>query len=79
MAAYATLGYETCQTRDLEPGKRKIAIYAKGDLPTHAARQLPTGEWTSKLGRYVDIGHALTDLEGEVYGTVAVIMSKADI
>lgn len=54
----------------LESGFLKIALFAKGKTPTHAARQLPNGRWTSKLGRSVDVSHDLRDLEGLCYGQV---------
>jgi hypothetical protein len=49
----------------------KIALFAKLDKPTHAARQLAGGKWTSKLGRLEDISHQLREIEGERYGNVA--------
>jgi hypothetical protein len=45
-----------------------------------AARQLPNGEWTSKIGQYEDIQHKTLDaLTGEppAYGTVLQVMKKA--
>ena len=57
VAAYRTLGYEPCQDGRVEQGFQKIAIYANNGVPTHAARQLPSGAWTSKLGQWVDIEH----------------------
>src|SRR4051812_33981478 len=51
--AFQTLGYVICDDATLEPDYEKIAFYAsRGGIPTHAARQLPDGRWTSKLGRY---------------------------
>jgi hypothetical protein len=76
--AYRTVGYDLCEDGTLEAGYEKIAIYAKDSEPTHAARQLPTGEWTSKLGREVDISHAtLSGLQGDAYGTVVRFMRRA--
>jgi hypothetical protein len=60
----------------LEPGLEKIAIFAKGGRPTHAARQLGSGRWTSKLGRAEDIEHDLRALEGEAYGAVAFFLQR---
>jgi len=57
MAAYATLGYEPCLDGTLEPGFEKIVIYVLSGTPTHAARQLNSGLWTSKLGQQVDVEH----------------------
>jgi len=51
-------------TEDLEFGIVKIALFAKNGKPTHAARQLTNGMWTSKLGTAVDIAHSLRELEG---------------
>jgi hypothetical protein len=60
------------------PGYQKIAIYIDNDnLPSHFARQLPNGMWTSKLGDNIDITHnTLEVLEGPVYGKVGIIMAK---
>jgi hypothetical protein len=44
---------------------------------THAARQLPDGTWTSKLGKDVDIEHDYPDdVAGGVYGEVVVLMQR---
>ena len=57
--AFATLAYVACDNGTLEPDFEKIAIYALDDgTPTHVARQLHDGAWTSELGRYKDIQHA---------------------
>lgn len=75
--AYALSGYEPCIESGLEPGFEKVALYTDGDEPTHAARQLPDGRWTSKLGRQVDIEHVeLGCLEGNYYGRVALILRR---
>ena len=62
-------GYEVCSDDSLEVGHEKIAVYAKDGEPTHAARQLGDGRWTSKLGKYEDIEHdSLEALNGDGYG-----------
>src|SRR5579871_5278130 len=76
VAAYATVGFAPTTDDSLQPGVEKIAVYAKGGKPTHAARQLPSGRWTSKLGRAEDIEHDLSALAGDVYGTVAFILQR---
>jgi hypothetical protein len=77
VAAYALLGYAPCATADLEAGYEKIAIFTAPDgMPTHAARQLPSGRWTSKLGNWEDIEHDLPDISGMVYGFVAQLMRR---
>jgi hypothetical protein len=54
-----------------------VALYAKpAGTVTHAARQLASGEWTSKLGKDVDISHSLRSLEGLTYGKVAVLLRR---
>jgi hypothetical protein len=76
-AAFVTLGYRTCESAEHEPRFEKLALFATAEgYPTHAARQLPDGRWTSKLGRMEDITHALHDLAGTVYGSVVQIMKR---
>jgi hypothetical protein len=75
-AAFATIGYADCESKDLEAGHLKIALFANVEGPTHAARQLSNGRWSSKLGKLEDIEHALHDLEGMLYGTVVLIMKR---
>jgi hypothetical protein len=75
--AYAQLGYEKCQTHCVEDGFEKIAIFTKDGVPTHAARQLESGKWTSKLGRDVDLEHGLHALSGIEYGQVALILKRS--
>jgi hypothetical protein len=77
-AMFANLGFVPCDSATLELGFEKIAIFADaGQSPTHVARQLPSGTWTSKLGRLEDIEHELVDLEGAEYGAVVLIMRRA--
>ena len=77
MAAFQTLGYEACDGPELEPGFEKIAIYTKMGAPTHAARQLSNGYWTSKLGRNIDIEHhSLEAIEGPAYGKAFAYMKR---
>jgi hypothetical protein len=74
--ALATLGYVACNDDRLEVGYEKIALFALQGAPKHAARQLPNGRWTSKLGEGQDIEHALHDLTGMVYGSVVLVMNR---
>jgi hypothetical protein len=49
---FKALGYEDCGTdASLEVGFEKVALFGRSLLYTHAARQLESGKWTSKLGR----------------------------
>jgi len=76
--AYATLGYVQCDNASVEVGFEKIALYVLNDgTPTHAARQLPDGRWTSKLGHCEDIEHVnLECLQGPLYGKVSVYLKR---
>ncbi len=77
IAAYMTIGYETCGDGNFEKGYEKIAIYASVDgTPTHAARQLDSRKWTSKLGLQEDLEHSLEGLEGPEYGMVSLYMER---
>ena len=70
--AFATLGYEPCGDGMLEIGYERVVLYCNGTTPTHMARQLPTGEWTSKLGQSFDISHSTPDVVADgVYGQIA--------
>jgi len=75
-AAFATLGYAVCNDDQLEPGYEKVALFALAGVPKHAARQLPSASWASKLGPMEDIEHALHDLTGTVYGAVSLVMKR---
>ena len=68
--ALATVGFTPCPDGSLEPGRVKVALYATDEGPTHAARQLANGRWTSKLGPDDDIEHALEGLVSPTYGPV---------
>jgi hypothetical protein len=77
-ASFATLGFTVSDTPDLEVGIEKLALYAdEHGLPTHMARQLPSGAWTSKLGVSEDIEHeTLAALEGPIYGKIARLLRR---
>jgi len=76
---YKSIGYELCNSHNLEEDYEKVAIYTDSNSnPTHAAKQLESGTWTSKLGPYKDIQHqTLEALEGTDYGHSAVILKRA--
>jgi hypothetical protein len=74
---FAAFGYKCCKDHTLEKGCQKIVIYIKNGIPTHAARQLKNGKWTSKLGRDIDIEHDFPEvLNGPEYGDASIIMKK---
>lgn len=69
---YQTFGYQKCDHGEAEPGFEKVAIYIDPfgtsytpiGMPTHAARQLDSGIWTSKLGGWEDIEHLTLECLG---------------
>jgi hypothetical protein len=77
---FELFGYKilTDKNSSLEFKTQKIAIYIDElNKPTHAARQLQNGKWTSKIGRNLDIEHDnLSCLEGPAYGKVDIIMAR---
>ncbi len=76
---YQMFGYTVCDHDRLEIGYEKIAIYINPDTNsvTHAAKQMKSGKWTSKLGPYKDIEHnTLDSLTGSDFGIVARIMKR---
>jgi hypothetical protein len=74
--AFQSLGFVQCPDEALEAGFEKVAIYADGKRPKHAARQLPSGRWTSKLGPMEDIEHSLDGLAGASYARVVRILKR---
>ncbi len=77
IGAFRLLGYEICDNDQHETGVEKVAIYiSSSDEPTHAARQLTSGRWTSKMGQWVDLEHDLEDLSGPEYGSPKVFMKR---
>lgn len=76
-SAFYSLSYLAATDETLERGFEKVAVFADADgKPTHAARQLSSGKWTSKLGQAEDIEHELRALEGELYGAVAMVLQR---
>ncbi len=77
--AFECHGFSICENADLEEGYEKVALYFNPSINewTHAARQRPTGIWTSKLGTGHDIAHGTPyTIEGPSYGKVLCIMKK---
>ena len=69
-------GWEPTDNSEFEKGIEKLALYTKEGSPTHMARMLENGSWTSKLGQSIDISHELNDLEGPAYGSVRQLYRK---
>jgi hypothetical protein len=81
IGAFGTLGFVPCPDGSAEVGIEKVALFAKAAggllIPTHAALQLETGEWTSKMGVLEDIVHATVDaVNGPVYGQAVQFLSR---
>jgi hypothetical protein len=80
---FESLGFSCTDDPGYEQGAMKIAVYGKAAegtilLWTHAARQLETGRWTSKIGALQDIVHDTpAALLGGEYGTHLQIMRKS--
>ena len=79
-SVFEAMGYQECATDDLEAGFEKVAIFVDEEsFPTHVARQVENGNWTSKLCRWQDIEHQSTQaLAGtaSIYGQVALLMRR---
>ena len=78
ISAYESRRYKVCPNASLERGFEKIAIYVDSNsVPTHAARQLRNGQWTSKVGDFPDICHEQPmDLSGPLYGNPVCYMKR---
>ena len=71
-------GFERCGDGEFENGFEKVAIYVNHlNVPKHAARSLPDGTWTSKMGDDEDIEHSTLDvLEGRGFGKAKVFLKR---
>ena len=77
VAAFSEIGFEECKDDALDDGYEKVALYGSGFMYTHAARQLPDGRWTSKLGQLEDITHQTPEvISGGDYGEVVLFMRR---
>ena len=77
--AFESIGYSECPDAEFEKGFLKVAIYAdSAGKPTHAARQLKSGQWTSKCGDLEDIEHTLDAFDGSNYGSPVVFLKLSD-
>jgi len=75
--AFELLGYTICPDAEYEKGYEKVAIYSKPDgKPTHAARQIDSEKWTSKIGKLEDIEHDINSLSGSIYGEPVVFLKR---
>jgi hypothetical protein len=65
---FQSLGYQICPDGTLVAGFEKVVIFERNNEVTHAAKQNQDGSWTSKLGRNIDVSHAIAGMSGGVYG-----------
>ena len=79
-SVFGLLGYEKCAGGTLEFGSEKVALYEDSDPDlgwAHAARQLPDGRWTSKIGELWDIIHNTPEaVIGSGYGRIVCYMRR---
>jgi hypothetical protein len=74
---YELIGYLVCLDDSLQEGIEKIVIFTdQNNVPTHAARQLKNGNWTSKLGESHDVEHTIKSMHNSFYGNPKVYMSR---
>jgi hypothetical protein len=75
---FALRGYDQCKDAALEADYEKVALYVDvHGRPQHAARQLPDGRWTSKMGQDIDIEHPdVAILDDKTYGRPSVFLRR---
>jgi hypothetical protein len=74
---FESIGYIQTDNDYLDVEFEKIAIYGdRFSNPTHAARQLQNGFWTSKLGQNFDVTHTIFSMSDGNYGNVLVYMKR---
>jgi hypothetical protein len=77
---YETIGYKVCQDGTLDLPWEKIAVFGKNENdPKHAAKQLITGKWSSKLGTNYDVSHDIHNISAGTYGDVLLYMRRPRI
>jgi len=74
---YSSMGYELCDYPDYDDNYVKLVLFADEEgNPTHAARQLSNGKWTSKLGPSEDVEHSLKSVSDGEYGKPVVYFKR---
>ena len=75
---FVGLGFEQCEDSDAEDGYRKMALYEAQGIGNHAAVQMSSGRWRSKMGQGPVIEHLNPEsLYGGMYGEVTTFMRRA--
>lgn len=76
---FEKLGFRRSPNHELslEVDYEKLVLYANADGPQHAARQLPSGKWTSKFSELADAEHSDAEvLSDGPYGRIALVMKR---
>jgi hypothetical protein len=75
---FAALEYEECGDGELEPGYKKVALYAiEKESYEHVAIQEANGHWSSKLGDGFDVRHKTAECVcGPRYGKIMGYMKR---
>jgi hypothetical protein len=76
--AFATEGFIKCSNDSYDVRVTRVVVFAIGNWPTHAARQLSINEWTSKLGQSHDITHELQGVTGKEYGNPLLFLCRKE-
>jgi hypothetical protein len=78
ISVFAVQGYEICADGSPEEGFEKVVLYSDSSGEwQHAARQLPDGKWTSKMGRGEDIAHTTPNgVADSIYGQPQYFMKR---
>ncbi len=77
IAIFESHGYSRCDSQESEAGYEKAVIYCRDRRIKHAARQLRSGRWASKLGEEQDIEHERAEhVECTAYGTIAQFLRR---
>ena len=74
---FVGLGFEQCEDSDAEDGYRKIVLYEAQGTGKHAAVQLSSGRWHSKMGQGPVVEHTSPEsLSGGIYGNPTMYMRR---
>ena len=77
--AFTGLGYNPCDDSDTEEGYQKVALYEHQGRFKHAALQMPSGRWRSKMGKGPVVEHNSPEsLANGIYGCPTVFMRRAE-
>ena len=76
---FAGLGFEQCYDGQAEDGYQKVALYEVQGEAKHAAVQIPSGRWRSKMGNGPVIEHRSPESLSEgPYGSATIYMRRPE-